>query len=79
MNNYTFFFLLCDSNDLFHGKVKTCVLSSEYSLRTNNRSKSSAIFVDQDILRKSIVVYSIRSLPIHTWMNTNNLFLGREN
>jgi hypothetical protein len=77
MNNHPIGFFYCDSNNMFKAKTQTSFLSSSYSSQPLS-SHSSGFFMSKKNIRKSIVLFSVRSLPKHTWINDNNRFLGRE-
>jgi hypothetical protein len=76
MNNHPIGFLIADCNDVAHTTIKTCLLSSNYSLRDEKRIKSSAVYIEEENLRKSITILSIRSLVKSTWKNTNSVYLA---
>jgi hypothetical protein len=65
-------FFFCSNNNIFKAQQETCLLSSQfagdhgfYLYKTPSTS-----------IRRSITLFSDRSLPKHTWINDNNRFLG---
>jgi len=82
MDNYPFCFIYWDTNSLYSAKQFTTFLSSTSSTQKRNgigdiQGKGHYIYCDN--IRKSMTLFSIRSLPKHTWINSNNVFIGREN
>ncbi len=82
--NLTLAFLICDGNDLYHAVLSTCLLSSVY---LSPRDSKKGVLKGQGVLmykenleniRRTIIFFSVRSLPKHTWVTSNDLLIGRE-
>ncbi len=63
-------YMLCDSNDLQHSEQKTTLFSSVYKV-----GHDGGFFVTSENLWKSSVIFSVRQLIKHTWINHNDQFL----
>jgi hypothetical protein len=83
MNNHPIAFFFCDSNNMFSAQQGSCLLSHTLmSPRDDKRGdiKGNGIFMYEehiDNIRRSISLFCVRSLPKHTWVNSNNVFLSR--
>ena len=70
-----------ENNDIFHAKQYTSIFSTHTMQHKDNRIKGKGVLIYEnniENLRRSIAMFSIRSLPKHTWVNSNNVFVGRE-
>lgn len=72
MNNQPLFFFYTHSNDIFHAKQKSCILSCFYHCGVYIHKEP------KENLRRSISLFSTKSLLISNWINSNDVFIGRE-
>lgn len=86
MDNRHIAFLYCSNNDMFHAQQKTCLISSTTPTAKRNGvgdiKSGNGFYIYKtptDSIRRSIALFCVRSLPKHTWINSNNVFIGREN
>lgn len=84
MNEHQIAFFYCSNNNIFHAQQSTCLLSSPYpSAKPKQEIKSGNGFYihkqPTDSIRRSICLFVTRGLPKPTWLNSNDVFLGREN
>ncbi len=63
-------YFLCDSNDLQHAGQKTAIFSSIY--RTGH---DGGFVVDAKNLWQAAIMYAVRQLIPHTWLNHNDQFM----
>lgn len=82
MNNHPIAFFFCGSNDMFSSQQNTCLLSSPFpSAKPKQEIKSgNGFYIHKDhidSIMRSITLFVTRSLPKHTWINSNNVFIGR--
>ncbi len=77
MNHHPIAFFFCSNNTMYHAKQLTCLLSSKF----DSRSHVGFLFLcenNKKSIRDSLALFSARSLPKHSWVITNNVFLGRD-
>ncbi len=83
MNNQIAF-LYCAGNNIFQSQQQTVLLSLAYITNKDDRSGSligAGVFLyshNDENIRRSISLFSARSLPKHNWINDNNRLLGKE-
>jgi hypothetical protein len=65
-------YLVVHSNDLFHGQIKTTLMSS-----TPSDLSSIPCFTSDVNTRRSIALFCARALPKHTWINDSDRFMAR--
>jgi hypothetical protein len=63
-------YMLCDSNDLQHSEQKTCLFSSVYRV-----GHDGGFYVTSENFWQAAVIFSVRQLVRHTWVNHNDQFL----
>ena len=73
-----FAFLYCSNNTMFSANQHTCLLSLNYTDSPKFATYTKGVFLTKKGFRESITLFAIRSLPKHTWFNSNNVFIGRE-
>ncbi len=71
MNNHPIAFFFCSNNNIFKAQQETCLLSSQFA-------GDHGFYTPSTSIRRSITLFSVRSLPKHTWINDNNRFLGKD-
>jgi hypothetical protein len=70
-----------ENNDIYHAKQYTSIFSTHIMQHNDNRIKGKGVLVYEnniENLRRSLTLFTIRSLPKHTWINDNDRFLGRQ-
>jgi hypothetical protein len=81
MNNHPIAFFFTEANDVFHSSQSTCLLShtliSPKDLR-NGSIKGNGVFMYKDKLAHPIALFCARSLVKSHWVNSNDVFIGRE-
>lgn len=78
MNNQPIAFLFCSNNTMLVARQLTSLLSLNYTDSPKSTTYTKGVFLIESSFRKSLVLFSIRQLPKHTWINSHNLFLGRD-
>jgi hypothetical protein len=81
MDNHPIAFFYCNANGLFEAKQWTCLFSNNHTTHAKQSSYTNGVFIyktNTDSIRRSIALFSARSLPKHNWINDNNKFIGRE-
>jgi len=81
MNHHPIAFFYCHCNDIYHAKQLTSLLPSAMRGQVWKYT-SNGVFIHKtppDNIRRSIALYCAKSLPINTWVNSNDVFIGREN
>ena len=63
-------YMLCDSNDMQHAGQKTALFSSVYKT-----GHDGGFVVDADNLWQAAIVFTVRMLVPHTWLNHNDQFM----
>lgn len=74
--NSQYGFFNTHNNDLFHSIQGAYILSST-SFCHNNSIKGSGTYMYPPNLRRSISLFCARSLPKHSWKNSNDVYIGR--
>jgi hypothetical protein len=80
MTNKAMFSVYYEGNDIFHAQQYTSIFSTHTIQHNDNRIKGKGVLIYEnniENLRRSISLFSIRSLAKHTWINDNDRFLGR--
>jgi hypothetical protein len=75
------FFFNCNANDIFHAVQGNNFLSSTskgHLSRGEIKGMGYYISTDEIAVRRSITLYSVRSLVKSNWMNTDNVYIGKE-
>ena len=70
MNNQIAY-LSANANNMSEASRITCLLSE------NTLLKYGGFYIAKNNLRKSVVLFSARSLPKHTWINEPDTFIGK--
>ena len=76
-------FLYCAGNNIFQSQQQTVLLSLAYITNKDDRSGSligAGVFLyshNDENIRRSISLFSARTLAKHNWINDNNRYLGR--
>jgi hypothetical protein len=81
MNDHPITFFYCSNNNIFKAQQETCFLSLNYTSQPKYTTYSGGIFMYEDPLeniRRSIALFSVRSLPKSNWKNSNDVYIGRE-
>ncbi len=65
-------YLSANANNMSEASRITCLLSQ------NSLSKYGGFYIAKNNIRKSVVLFSIRSLPKHTWINDPDTFIVSE-
>ncbi len=65
-------YLLANGNNMSEANQRTCLLSQ------NSLLKYGGFYIPKNHIRDSIVLFSIRSLPKHTWIKDSDIFLERD-
>jgi len=74
-------FFFCSNNNIFKAQQETCFLSLNYTSKPKYQTYLGGIFMYKEPLeniRRSIVLFSVRSLPKANWINSNDVYIGRE-
>jgi len=76
-NHYGFF--NSESNDVMHSLQGSSLLPSTISNGTGShyRPKGHGTYMYKDNYRLSIGLFCVRSLTKHTWINSNDVYLGK--
>jgi len=83
MKEHQFCFIYWDTNTIYSAKQFTSFLSSTSSTQKRNgkgdiQGKGHCLYYHNiDNIRRAVALFSIRSLPKHTWINSDNVFIGR--
>jgi len=81
-NDKAIFSVYYENNDIFHAKQYTSIFSTHTMQHKDNRIKGKGVLVYENNiaidLRRSVAMFSIRSLPKANWINSNNVFIGKE-
>ena len=78
MNNHYGFFNN-NSNDMFASVQGVYLISSTSSWPKGAGSfKGTGSYLNQSNLRHCIALYCVRTIPKHSWVNSNNVYMGRE-
>ncbi len=73
------FFFNCNANNIFQSVQFTAFLSSTSNgHRGDIKGMGVYIPTDEIAIRRSITVYSVRSLVKSNWKNTDNVYIGKE-
>ena len=68
-------FFMCECNDVFHSVQGTSLLSSTINHRSNSY-KGLGEYMYPNNIRHCIALYCVRSIPKHSWVNSNNVYIG---
>jgi hypothetical protein len=80
MNDQIAFFFF-GANDVFHSVQNTCLLSHTLlAPRDDKRGdiKGNGVFMYKDKLAHPIALFCARSLVKSHWVNSNDVYIGRE-
>lgn len=68
-------FLTSKANDLFNS-VQGVVLLSLTSDGGKDHLTGRGTYMYPNNIRRAIALFCVRSLPKHTWINSNNVYIG---
>jgi hypothetical protein len=75
MNNPPFFY--CHGNNIFHSVQNIGLFSSTFSpAHPKKEIKGLGFYIRPLNIRQSVALYTARTLPKPTWLNTNNVYIG---
>ena len=74
-NHYGFF--NSHSNDVMQS-VQGAFLISNTTPNAGTRPKGFGTYIYNNNIRHCIVLFCVRSIPKSTWINSNNVYMGRE-
>ncbi len=63
-------YLSANANNMSEASRITCLLSE------NSLPKYGGLYIAKNNLRKSVVLFSARSLPKHTWINDPDVYFA---
>jgi hypothetical protein len=66
-----------EANDVMHSTQGVSLLSSTINHR-NNRYKGLGEYMYKDNIRHGIALCCVRSIPKHTWINSNNVYIANK-
>lgn len=74
MNTQHYGFFMCECNDVFHSVQGTSLFSS--TTPNHNSPKGLGTYMYLANFRRSISLFSTRSLVKSDWINSNNVYIG---
>ena len=77
MSNQHYGFFHSDSNSVFNSIQGVALLSSTTSHRST-RNKGLGEYLYSQGIRRAIALFCVRSIPKHNWINSNNVYIGKE-
>ena len=70
--HYGFFY--SGNNNVFASIQGVALISS--TSNANNRPKGHGTYMYDDNIRRAIALFCVRSIPKHSWINSNNVYIG---
>lgn len=52
--------------------------TSSCSYKQDGKIKGLGTYMYDDNIRRSIALFCVRSIPKHNWINSNNVYIGKE-
>ena len=79
MSNHHGFFT-SDSNNVQCSVQGAYLMSStsSCSYKHDGKIKGLGTYMYKDNIRHCIALYCVRTIPKHSWVNSNNVYMGRE-
>ena len=80
MSNTPYLFLYSDSNSIFNSIQQTALLSStsSCSYKHDGKIKGIGCYIYNNNIRHCLALYCVRSIPKHTWINSNNVYIANK-
>ena len=71
-------FFMSDSNNVFASIQGVALLpsTSSCSYKQDGKIKGVGTYMHDDNIRRAIALFCVRSIPKHTWINSNNVYIG---
>lgn len=73
--HYPYNFFNTASNDVFTSVQQAYLISS--TTPCHDRPKGLGIYMYPNNIRHCIALFCVRSIPKHSWINSNNVYIGR--